>query len=524
MKRALMIVSLMFSFSSLSGAPIVWNTPVTISSAGVNATDSHIATDASGNLVAVWVENNAVKASTQPVSTGIWGTPTTLSVTATASSPRVVSDPNGNATAIWIDGGAMTAATLPFGGVWSSTATLSVTGATTPNLAVDTSGDVVAVWTLSGTIQSATQVFGGSWPIIPDTISVTGVTSDTPSVSIGGPTKVAVAVWHGFNTIDTVYAVSKNIGGSWGVVQTISPSTVSSSNPRVAVGPAGGALATFFEFALVGSQYSAVSLAASFLPPGGTWRASGTVKDTGIVNPANLCSSLVVDRSANALAVWTTSYDGANFTLNSVVLQSNGNLTSQLALDTGLYLYSQDLVVDSSGSAVLAYMNEVPESLDLVITSWEMSLDSFSPNSWNSETTISTNTIVGYPRVAATFSGGTNLTAAVWESTNGTNTTIQAVTGTGGVLGPPSNLAVVQNVNNLTIFNEYYNTLSWSASTDPEVNGYVVYRNGNIIGVMDASTLQFIDDNRNPSVPDTYGVASFGAGADQSVTMTIISP
>ena len=92
------------------------------------------------------------------------------------------------------------------------------------------------------------------------------------------------------------------------------------------------------------------------------------------------------------------------------------------------------------------------------------------------------------------------------------------------MLSPASNLTIVQNVNDFTIFNEYYNTLSWSASTDPDLQGYVIYRNGDIIAVVSSAVLQWVDDNRNPSVSDTYGVAAYGSGLDQSITITATYP
>ena len=225
--------------------------------------------------------------------------------------------------------------------------------------------------------------FRGIWPLLPDTISVTGVTSDTPHIAIGGPNKTAVATWHGFNTIDTVYAVSKNLGGLniWGTVQTISPATISSANPRVAVGPAGNALVSFFEFVLKdANEYSAVGLSAAFIPYGGVARISATIEGIGIVNPANLSSSLVVDSSGNALATWTSSIDGANFSLNSVVLQSNGTLSELVELYSDLYIFEQDLMVDSVGNAFLAFMSTNPSNpSSLVIQTEEISMILFHP-------------------------------------------------------------------------------------------------------------------------------------------------
>ena len=122
MKKVL-IAFLAFLFP-LMGNNINWAVPTTtLSSATVAASDQHIAIDANGNVVAVWVENGAIKAAIKHIS-GSWSSAVTLASTG-ASYPRVASDLNGNATAIWLASGVVKAATKTLGGSWSSASTLS---------------------------------------------------------------------------------------------------------------------------------------------------------------------------------------------------------------------------------------------------------------------------------------------------------------------------------------------------------------------------------------------------------------
>jgi len=81
-------------------------------------------------------------------------------------------------------------------------------------------------------------------------------------------------------------------------------------------------------------------------------------------------------------------------------------------------------------------------------------------------------------------------------------------------------------VNTFVVFNEYYNTLSWTASTDPNVVGYVIYRNGTVIFNLNASTTQFIDHNapQAGTVTGTYGVAARDSQNVQSQIVTVNLP
>src|SRR5690348_15496173 len=138
MKKILALFFAVVSFSQVIGRPdIIWSTPTTLSSTGVNASDPRVVMDPSGNVTAAWVENGFIKASTQPVN-GSFNTPVTISNTG-ASSPRLAVDSSGNVTAIWIESGVIESATLPFGGSWSAEVAVSSSTATNPKIVVDSS-------------------------------------------------------------------------------------------------------------------------------------------------------------------------------------------------------------------------------------------------------------------------------------------------------------------------------------------------------------------------------------------------
>jgi hypothetical protein len=517
------ILAILFTvvFVPLFSIPITWaSSPVVLSLTGANASDPHVAMDTSGNLVAVWVENNMVLAKTKLVS-GNWSSAATLS-SATASSPRLVVDPSGNATAVWIDGGVVTAATHPFNGSWGTRTSLSGSGASNPDLAVDPSGNVVAVWTTGGIIQSATKLFNGSWPIFFDTLSLTGIPSDSAHVAIGNNGNV-VAVWYGnTNSFDTIYAVSKPVTGSWGLVQVVS-GEMNSINPKVAVDPNGNAVAVWYAFNAANNIYSDVTVQAASLPMNGTSEAPVILSNVlGLTNPSSLVARVAFDGSGNAIAVWNTSSDGETFTFESSVLQVNESWISPAVVASGLYAFAEDLAVDANGDALLAFMNLNGNSITVYST--EMSVAAVTPNIWASATTISSGSRNGYPRIAEKNNGNNVHAAAVWLSYNGTNTTLVALTGTGTVYLPPTNPTVVQTMTSYALFTDYINTVSWQASGQSHLAGYAVYRNGEVIAKVSTNTLQFVDHNRNPSVPDTYGIAAFGSGSEQSAIVFVTAP
>src|SRR5476649_1495644 len=72
--------------------------PSTISTPGQNASGQQVAVDLNGNVVAVWIENGVVQATSGTANSG-WSMTNTPISGMVASAPQVVIDQNGNATA-----------------------------------------------------------------------------------------------------------------------------------------------------------------------------------------------------------------------------------------------------------------------------------------------------------------------------------------------------------------------------------------------------------------------------------------
>jgi len=509
----------------LQGNNINWSSPPTVlSSISQNASDAHVAIDTNGNIVVVWVENGLVKSSSKPVGMG-WTTPATLSSTG-ASSPRVVSDSSGNAGAIWLESGIVKAATKLLAGNWSAATALSTATATSPDIAVDSAGDLVAVWARAGNIESSTKLFGASWQ---NRVTITSTSAATPRVALGntGANTRAVVVWQGVSgSTKVTYSSTKLISGSWSAQQIISDTNHQAASPCVAVDSSGNALAVWYRYDVTGTLYSNVELQSSFRSSAsGAWdSAPATIStDGGIRNPTTLTARVAFDSTGNALALWNNSSDDENYVIESALRPVRGSWTNVTTLvNPNLYANALDASVTTFGDVLTTYL--FYNGASLIVQSSESDVDSSQENTWSVPINISSGANNGYPSIAASMTGNVINAASVWINYDGTHNLVVAATGSKTVVLPPSSLSVVQSTHNFGVFTEYYNTLSWHASTDPNVVGYLIFRNGILIGQVGASTLQILDDNRVQSGTETYGVAAIDAQGTQSRVVTINFP
>jgi hypothetical protein len=527
MKKLLTLMCLVAALQATCHAnpDIVWNLPAsTISTPGVNATNPRIVVDSSGNTKAIWLENAVVKASSQPFG-GSWGAIQSLSGSG-ASSPKLQIDGSGNVTALWVENGVIEYSTLPFGGSWSAEAAISNTGASEPRLFVDNAGNAVAIWARNGYIESATKPFGGSWSLV-NQLSTNGA-EDNPDVYIGANGTI-VAVWHSIvSGANLVYSAKGSVTGSWGAPLDMLAATPAASHnyPRVVVDGNGNATAAWFRYIQVGSVYSqVVVLSASLSATGTAWTAiPSQLSSPGISNPANLMLGLEVDENGYVMAQWTTSFDGSTLNLQTAVLPFSQTWENPLNLDAvDPYSYQGSVSVASIGNAAAAYMYF--DGTNVNIQTSESSLEALPMDfGWSAAQTVSQGSDNAYPSISTTYLNGSIQAACIWESYNGVNTVIQATTGSKLTVAPPTNLSVVQNSNNFGVFTEYYNTLSWTASTDPTILEYLIYRNGEFVSAVNYTATQYIDHNAVQNSAVTYGIAAVNGEFSLSNVATVSLP
>lgn len=519
MKKFLFFILALCSLSAMAYSDLSWTSPSTISTAFTNASDPRVVIDSSGNVTAAWVENNVIMTSSLP-SGGSWSTPASLSnVLNTASSPRLGIDSSGNVTALWIESTLIKSALLPSGGSWGTTTTVSGSGATKPVMVVDASGNAVAVWSRSGFVESSTRKTG-TWSLVS---VISGSNSTNPHVAISS-FGTAIAAWHstsaGSDVIVTdILTISSN---TWAATKNVFSASAAFFHdyPKVALDASGNAIIAWYRYNVSSGAYQNVQVITAALTQGAAaWGSVTIMSANGIRNPADLTIKLRFDTSGDALAVWTNSYDGETFSVESAQKLFGGSWPGSIIPQAAtLYSFGFDLSM-ASGTALLANM-AWDEVSNIMIQTQESDTTNPVQQGWTSINPVTTGTNNGYPQSSLSLSGSTFYGVIVWINFDGSNTVIQASTGTGSVIDPPSSVSATQNVTSYGVYNDYYNTITWTGSSDPDVIQYNIYRNGIYFGATDPGTLTFVDHNATNGGTVVYGVAALTSAFRQSAIVT----
>lgn len=521
MKKIALFFCVLFAAPILALVDGEWPFPPdTISTPGVDASAQQVAVDINGNVVAVWIENTLVKSSSATMS-GSWGSINTLSGSG-ASDPQVKIDLNGTSTAIWIESGVVQASELVLNGSWSAPSAISGSGASFPELAIDSTGNLVATWLEGGAVLSATKLYGGSWPVSPDTLSSTGASS--PRVAIGAEGTV-IAVWQGtIGATPTIYSASKSIAGAWGAEVAISSGGVNSSYPQIAVDSVGNAVSIWYRYDLSGSLYSNVVVQSSSMPSGGGWSSPVDVSSAGVRNPADLVSSVVAGPNSTAFAAWTNSMNGSLFDCQWSVLSSGSWSSPGTFVSMNLLAYDLDMAVIPKGDAAIVWMVYDPSSSILSIQTAINDLSSMSKILFN-PTIISNSSSNAYPTIAYNATSTDIYSVAAWVSFDSVNDVIQCTRADFVYTQPPSNLVLSSQTNDYGVVSEISNVLSWTASISPNVENYLVFRDGVYLGWTASNDCQFTDPNRTIGQTVIYSVAATDSQGGQSafISKTIIN-
>lgn len=503
----------------LWGDPLVWETPQVLSTLSVPASDPRIGMNASGNLVAAWIENGAVMAKTR-IFQNSWNNSAVQVSDVGANSLELVVDSTGNATAIWVQNDVIQAATLTIGGTWETPITLSSSGSSSPQIAVDSAGNLAAIWICNGVIQTVIKQFNNVWSS-PISISNPSFLADSPKIAIGGNESI-VAVWRStLDDIDAIYSSSTTLSQGWPAgVSLISTPNVPSVQPQIALNSEGSPLAVWFRYNLSGTNYSNVYVQTAFGNSDTTWNAPTDLSSPGVMNPNNLTLHVAYNALDMAFVLWTNCYDFISFDLQGSVYDTKNWIPVITFVGNNIYLYDQYFSISLLGYAYLAFMQY--ENSTSVIQTLKANTYNVTPT-YGSMQTISTTGANGYPRIIGSLIGETNYAAAVWLNDNGSNPVVQASTGQTPILSPPTSLAVTQNANDLGLFTEYYNTLSWQGNP-PEAANWTIFRNGVWVASVPVATFQWIDQNAVQNQPCVYGVALQEVDGDYSQIATVSFP
>lgn len=521
------IIFLLLSlFTSLIGDDLNWSKPQVLSSGQRNASNPHVAMDPDGNAIAIWIEEGAVQYAYQAVGSIAWSSPLPLSLSNQASAAMVVVDQKSVATVIWLEADAvLTSSATIFSMKWSSPITLSPGRSSSPALSTNTNGDLVSVWTwsdgISTFIQSSTKRISDSNWSPAETLSEAG--ADAAKVAVGDEGTV-VAVWHN-PTAYLIFANTKNLSQEniWTGSTQISNSNQMALYPQIAVSVAGLSEACWFSFTQSGSTFSNVIVQSAELA-NSSWSSVVNLSDPSICNPASLTLKVRFDGlfnsirgHENAIILWTGSTDGANFQIYSAVKPSQQSWTTAAPVSNyDPYIYSFDSATNSLGDTYVFYMASSPAGVSIYAT--ETDINAYYKNRWRDTDILSITPINGYSRGASSFDGKSSIfSVAAWQSLNKQSISeIHAVRGQESFFPPPTSLNVTQGTNNLGLFTETYNTISWNSSPAEGIVSYLVKRNGLLIALVPSDVLTFVDHNRSPNEQLTYGVAAIALDGEQS--------
>jgi Ca2+-binding RTX toxin-like protein len=297
--------------------------PDRISPAGFSGSSPRIASDGSGNVIAVWRELDddvaAIRAAFRPRG-GSFGESQRISLpTVGAESPEVAMDTAGNAVAVWQESttgrdSVVEAAIRPAGGEWSAPQALSDAAepAFNPDVAI-AYGHVTAVWVARDSwrpvIRTESRTMTDAWSV-PETVSGPIGPTYTPTIALddhGG----AVVAWlwsDGANRL--VEAAVRSTDGSWSRPEQLSGPGRDASSPAVATDGDGNALVGWIRG---NGIWTAAQTAAR--PAGGAWGPPRNLSRRGR-NAGSI--ELAMNRRGDAMVSW---------------VQGNGLLTAFRAKD-----------------------------------------------------------------------------------------------------------------------------------------------------------------------------------------------
>ncbi len=332
-----------------------------------DANDPQISVDPSGNAIAVWEQGDGTRdniyANRYSASTGSWGTAELIeSEDGYAYNPQISADASGNMIAVWNqnDGVRLSIYANRYSastGSWGTAVLIEADAsqsAYTAEISVGASGDAVAVWRQGSPSRDIHanhySVSTGSWG------TATLIETDDaghayyPQVSVDDSGN-AVVVWHqNDGTSDNIYSNRYSVSaGSWGAAALIQSDDAGDAGfPQIGVGPSGDAIAVWHQSD--GTQYNVY--ANRYSSSAGSWGAAALVESDNAGGGGY--PQVSVDDNGDAVVVWHQS-DGTDFNVYANrYVSSSGSWGDVALIDTGSAgnaLYPQ-IGVDPGGNAI----------------------------------------------------------------------------------------------------------------------------------------------------------------------------
>jgi len=280
-------------------------------------------------------------------------------------SPQVAIDASGNAVAVWLEEladntrNAIWSSRYAAGGAWSTPSTIDnpVGSPTAPQLAMTPNGTAVVVFGQSESNQGGAELlvtnrFTGAWGT-PTTISTPGLSPRDPFLALA-PDGAATLVLEAADAMfPRAWVARATAAGSWDAPAVLANHAEPGWAPAITVAANGDAVMTWTE---TGGGPSQTSLWAS-RNRGGVWETPALLSsDTGQVEASILVGA---DAGGNALALWSQRLGGIGgpYTLRSARLSaSTGTWSAPVTVNDGQHeATTARLAVDAAGDAVAVW-------------------------------------------------------------------------------------------------------------------------------------------------------------------------
>jgi hypothetical protein len=302
-----------------------FSAPQTLSPAGYEAREPHVAMNTAGQAIVVWTLDSPAGEKIQAASVAPGGTFSEAVDVSGFSNDNYEShaaiDAQGDALVVWTGwDGANTRieeSQRPTGGGFGTTQFLSPAGtnASEAQAAYDATGDALAVWTYRGspvyTTQGSYRPAGGSFGTV-QTISGAPLTTGTeePQVAFDASGE-GVVLWSQSNGSEpSVYTSVRTPGsaGTFSTPTTINPSGQETFDPRLAGDDQSGTVASWKTFNGIAN-----TVQATVRPAGGSFAPATTLSGEA---PEESAPAVGIDGQDNAIAVWSQSV-GPNYLLQA---------------------------------------------------------------------------------------------------------------------------------------------------------------------------------------------------------------
>ena len=333
--------------------------PARISDKDESASTPRIASDGSGNIVAIWREvdgdSSAIRATSRSEG-GAWSSARRISTPATdTESPRLAMDRLGNAVAVWQrstgQDSVVQAAIRSASGTWSGPQNLSEPDDVAFNADVAVrAGNITAVWTVlrdrRTIIESSSRTVAGSWTPV-QTLSGPAGNTSAPVVGVddqGG----AVAVWRWSDgAFLVVQAAVRSKDGVWSAPEVLSGPGRSASQPQVAMDASGNAVVAW-----VRSNGSWLAAQVASRPAGGKWEAVQNLTQRG-GNARHL--DLTMNSRGDAAVTWIQGRLQATADLLSSFRPAGSRRWNRALVTEGWSRLGARIALDEQGNATAVW-------------------------------------------------------------------------------------------------------------------------------------------------------------------------